>query len=171
MIDLESFTARLSRNAETIQSLAQGVPEEQARWKPEPEEWSILEVINHLYDEEREDFRLRLDLTLHHPAQPWPGIDPAGWAVERKYNERDLQESLANLLEERQHSVAWLEGLSSPDWEAHYDHPRWGKFLAGTLMASWLAHDFLHLRQLTELHWQYVSRLAKPYSTDYAGAW
>jgi len=42
---------------------------------------------------------------------------------------------------------------------------------AGDLLASWLAHDFLHLRQLTGLHWEYVSLLAKPYSTDYAGMW
>jgi hypothetical protein len=171
MIDLESFTARLSSDAETIRSLVQGVSEEQARWKPAPEEWSILEVINHLYDEEREDFRQRLDFTLHRPGQPWPDIDPQGWVVERSYNERDLQESLAGFVEERQRSVAWLKGLPSLDWEACHEHPKWGEFSAGTLMVSWLAHDLLHIRQLTVLHWEYLSRLAKPYSTDYAGTW
>lgn len=170
-MDLEYLTARLSENAETIQSLARGVAEEQARWKPTPDEWSIVEVINHLYDEEREDFRLRLDLTLHQPGQPWPGIDPEGWAVERRYNERELKPSLKAFLEERERSVAWLAGLSSPDWKADYNHPQAGELSAGDLLASWLAHDFLHLRQLAQLHWQYISRLAEPYTTRYAGAW
>ena len=84
MMNREYFTTRLSKNTEPIQSLLQGVAEEQTRWKPTSEEWSILEVINHLYDEEREDFRTRLDLLLHHPGQPWPEIDPEGWVVERR---------------------------------------------------------------------------------------
>lgn len=170
-MDLEYYAVRLSKNAEAIRSLAQDVSQEQARWKPSPEEWSILEVINHLADEEREDFRLRLDLTLHYPDRPWPGIDPVGWAVARRYNERDLEASLSDFLKERQRSVAWLEGLSSPAWEVSHEHPNWGEISAGTLLASWAAHDLLHLRQLTELHWDYLSRRSKPYTTDYAGSW
>jgi hypothetical protein len=42
MMNLEYFTTRLSKNTEPIQSLVQGVAEEQARWKPTPEGWSIL---------------------------------------------------------------------------------------------------------------------------------
>ncbi len=170
-MNFNNFTARLSKNVETIHSLARGVADEQARWKPAPEEWSILEVINHLYDEEREDFRTRLDLLLHHPDRPWPGIDPQGWAVERRYNDRELKKSLNSFIQERQRSISWLEGLSLPDWEACYEHPTAGKISAGNLLACWLAHDFLHIRQLTELHWKYLSLLAKPYTLDYAGPW
>jgi len=165
------FTVRLYKNLEAVQSLVRGVGEEQVRWKPVPEEWSILEVVNHLYDEEREDFRQRLDLLLHHPDRPWPDIDPEGWAVERRYNQRDLETSLNNWLEERQRSVSWLNGLSAPAWEARYEHPRAGELAAGDLLASWLAHDFLHLHQLAQLHWQYASLVANPYAVDYAGAW
>lgn len=171
MMNLEYFTTRLSNNAPAIQSLVRGVAEEQARWKPAPGEWSVLEVINHLYDEERQDFRTRLDLLLYHPDQPWPGIDPQGWVIERSYNTRDLEVSLNNFLLERQRSVSWLGGLSSPAWEASYEHPEAGEISAGDLLASWLAHDFLHIRQLAQLHWQHISLLANPCSTDYAGAW
>jgi hypothetical protein len=170
-MNLEYFGSGLSNNAETIRSLVRGVTEEQARWKPSPDEWSILEVINHLYDEEREDFRTRLDLLLHHPDQPWPGIDPEGWAVEREYNTRDLAESVNNFLAERSRSVDWLQTLSVPSWEVSYEHPLWGGISAGTLLASWLAHDYLHERQLVELHWKYTSLLAQPHTTSYAGAW
>lgn len=170
-MNFNNFTARLSKNVETIHSLARRVADEQARWKPAPEEWSLLEVINHLYDEEREDFRTRLDLLLHHPDRPWPGIDPQGWAVERRYNDRELKKSLNSFIQERQCSISWLEGLSLPDWEACYEHPTAGKISAGNLLACWLAHDFLHIRQLTELHWKYLSFLAKPYTLDYAGPW
>ena len=42
---------------------------------------------------------------------------------------------------------------------------------AGDLLASWLAHDLLHVRQLARLHWQYLTAAAKPFQTDYAGPW
>lgn len=169
-MNLDRFTARLTRNAESIRSMIEGIPDEQAHWKPDPDSWSILEVVNHLYDEEKEDFRVRLDIILHKPDQPWPPIDPVGWIVERQYNQRQLQESLDNFLRERQASIRWLSELTSPDWEATYAAP-FGKIKAGDMFSAWVAHDLLHMRQLVELHWAYTMNLSKPYRLDYAGSW
>lgn len=170
-MNLAPFILRLRHNARGFEELVRGVSDEQARWKPAPDHWSILEVINHLGDEEVLDFRTRLDLVLHKPGEPWPGIDPEGWAVERRYNERDLQESLARFLTERRASIAWLEGLVAPDWNRTYPHPSMGELRAGDLLASWLAHDLLHTRQITRLHFQYLAQSLPEYSTTYAGTW
>jgi hypothetical protein len=169
MLDLNRSVARLNRNAQAITALVEGVDAEQARWKPGPDKWSILEVVNHLIDEERADFRTRLNLVLHHPERPWPAIDPAAWARDRDYNQRDLGESLANFQRERRASIEWLEGLTDPQWDNQYVHPTQGAIPAGSLMVSWMAHDLLHIRQLTRLQWRYLSQSAKPYSTSYAG--
>lgn len=162
---------QLARNAETIRSMVAGVGDEQARWKPTSKDWSILEVINHLYDEEREDFRQRVDYVLHRPGEDPPGIDPEGWVTARGYNQRDAAESVQNFLHERQQSVAWLEGLRSPQWDSAYTHPAGFTLRAGDLLSSWLAHDFLHLRQLVELHYAWVRQQSAPYTVDYAGDW
>ena len=47
----------------------------------------------------------------------------------------------------------------------------WGKLTAGDLLASWAAHDLLHLRQLNELRYAYLIQVAAPYSVRYAGDW
>jgi hypothetical protein len=167
-MDPLSSSERLEANALVFGSLLVGVEAEQASWKPTPEQWSMLEVVNHLADEEVEDFRRRLDLTLNRPGEPWPAIDPPGWAVERRYNERSLDESFARFVDERQHSVAWLRTLAAPEWERAYAHPR-GSIRAGDLLASWLDHDLIHIRQLTRLHHQWLVHQAEPYLTDYAG--
>jgi hypothetical protein len=169
-MDKDDFINQMSNHAETIRSLALGITAEQSCWKPDPGSWSILEVINHLYDEERLDFRVRLDIILHHPEQPWPPIDPQGWVTERSYNQRDLAQSLDNFLEQRQNSLAWLKGLANPDWQASV-RVSFGQFSAGDIFAAWVAHDLLHLRQLVELHWSWLRQVAEPFKVDYAGEW
>ncbi len=169
-MDLNLFIAKMENQAQAIRGLVQGVPLEQSRWKPDPGSWSILEVINHLYDEEVEDFRTHLDCCLNSPNSPWSSIDPQGWVTTRRYNERDPDESLNKFLGERQKSLAWLRNLANPDWDDTYQAP-FGLIRAGDLLAAWVAHDLLHLRQLVELHWAYTGRSAQPYELRYAGDW
>jgi hypothetical protein len=169
-MDLDYLISQMADSAQRIRVLAEGVSDEQARWRPDPDSWSILEVVNHLLDEEREDFRVMLDLALHRPDKPRPRIAPGAWVTERGYNQRDLGESLQGFLAARQESLAWLKELSSPDWEAVYEAP-FGPIRAGDIFASWVAHDVLHMRQLVELHWAYTTHQLQPYKVDYAGQW
>lgn len=170
-MDRTRLVDRLRADARVFKGLLAGVPEAQVRWKPSPGEWSLLEVACHLADEERDDFRRRLDLTLHHPGHPWPPIDPERWARERRYNDRDPGEALADFLSERERSVSWLEGLESPDWSLTYSHPTAGPISAGDLLTSWVAHDLIHIRQMTRLHRRYLVEVLADRSPDYAGSW
>jgi len=169
-MNIDYFKSRLLNNAEGIKCLATGLSNQQARWRPDPGSWSLLEVIHHLYDEERYDFRVRLEIILSQSDRSWTPIDPAGWVTERAYNEKDLAEILGGFLHEREQSLRWLNGVQSPNWEAVYQAP-WGEISAGDMFASWVAHDLLHLRQIIELQWAYTNTLLKPYKVDYAGSW
>jgi hypothetical protein len=169
-MDVDRLTQQLADNADRIRVLAQDVSPDQARWRPNAASWSILDVVCHLHDEEREDFRMRLDIILHGPDQPWPRIDPRGWVLERQYDRQELVQSLAGFLRERRASLTWLRDLSAPDWEQAYQAP-FGTIRAGDMFAAWIAHDLLHLRQLVELHFAYTVQQVQPYETRYAGDW
>ncbi|HUT86912.1 MAG TPA: DinB family protein [Candidatus Heimdallarchaeota archaeon] len=169
-MDFEHLLSQMAEDAQRIRVLVKGVSNHQAHWKPDPASWSILEVVSHLLDEEKEDFRVRIDFTLHRPDEPWPGIDPEGWVTRRTYNERDLGETLEGFLTAREESLAWLRGLSSPNWDAARD-ASFGQITAGDFLASWVAHDLLHLRQIVQLHWSYTAMKVSPYRTTYAGTW
>jgi hypothetical protein len=170
-VRLDDLGARLSANANVFAALVAGVGEEQSRWKPEPAQWSILDVVNHLADEETEDFRTRLDLTLHQPDAAWPRIDPQRWVTERHYNDRDLAESLARFLACRADTVAWLAALRAPKWDQAHQHPRFGPIPAGDLMISWVAHDHIHIRQINRLLRDFLVASLPGNSPDYAGKW
>ncbi len=109
-MNLDAARAQLAAHAEAIAALVRPVDGEGARWKPSPEAWTILEVVCHLADEERDDFRTRVALTLQDPTLPWPPIDPGGWVTARDYASRDLGAALADFLAERERSLAWLGG-------------------------------------------------------------
>jgi hypothetical protein len=170
-MDLSKALIQFNRQAQAIHSLLANVSEEQMRWKPTPEQWSLLEVLNHLESEERMDFRVRLDMLLNYPGADWLPIDPARWVTEQGFNQRDPQESLAKFETERQKSITWLGNLKNPDWTRGDKTPWGGKLTAGDMLASWLAHDLLHLRQITELLYAWTRHAALPHSPDYAGEW
>ena len=166
----ESLCLELAGGAELIRTLLTGITADDARFKPGADSWSMLEVVCHLYDEEREDFRQRLDIILHRPGDVWPPIDPDGWITARRDNERDLPVMLERFLSERRQSLEWLRSLTSPHWEAEYP-TRFGAMKAGDMLSSWVAHDHLHARQLVDLRRQRVLRLTQPYDVRYAGEW
>ena len=169
-MNLDYFIERFSSNCGVFENLLTNVSTEQARWKPTPDKWSMLEVVNHLFDEEREDFRQRLEIVLRDPMEQWPPIDPRGWVTARGYNDREIDVSLNNFLTERKKSLVWLRQLAEPHWDNSNQGPN-GVLRAGDLLASWLAHDFLHIRQLARLHWQYAGAISDPYETTYGGPW
>ena len=157
----------LERTGAAIDALMRSTPRERWAARPAPDAWSPVVVVHHLLVEERRDFRPRLESTFADPTKEWAPIDPEGWA--REVDEgADLVEMLDAFVAERATSLTWLRGLSSPDWGATYQHPLIGALSAADLLASWVMHDALHLRQLLGLHAQAATDFG---STGYAGSW
>jgi len=170
MKSLQDIIKQLQAHSQAIRALVSGLTVEESRWKPDLETWSVLEVLNHLVDEEIYDFRAHLDHILQAPDQPWPEIDPEGWVSLRHYNEQALHDTLARYETEREKSLTWLAKLSAPDWDAAVTQP-WGTLSAGDVLAAWLAHDLLHVRQLVELRYLITKKASQPFQLDYAGKW
>jgi len=169
-MQFETLFQELENSTEIIRTLLARVNQEEARIKPNPESWSMLEIVCHLFDEEREDFREHLDFILHRQNEEWHRIDPEGWATERRYNERDFIEMQKEFFAERTKSLEWLRRLSEANWEMTYTS-QYGSMKAGDMFASWVAHDNLHIRQLVELRRNLIERMVSPYDIQYAGDW
>ena len=60
---LVAFKQQLARKGRTnavVRALVAPLSLGDARWRPEEGGWSVLEIVNHLADEETQDFRQRL---------------------------------------------------------------------------------------------------------------
>ncbi len=169
-MDYIKIIKELSANKSVFHELLKEKHQEEYSWKQAPEKWCLLEIICHLYDEEREDFRARTKHVLETPASPLPSIDPVGWVKERKYMEQDYDTKLNSFLAEREESVKWLKSLQHPKWDNAYQHPKFGAMTAKMFLSNWLAHDYLHFRQITKLKYDFVKHISGE-QLDYAGTW
>ena len=160
----------LGHNKEVFRGLLHGADKELYTWRPAPEKWCMLEIICHLYDEECEDFRARVEHVLYLPDAEMAPIDPQAWVTSRNYFQQDFESVLHGFLAERQRSVNYLNSLSVPQWDNVYVHPKLGPMTASAFLYNWLAHDYHHIRQINELKYLYLrAKVVEPLT--YAGEW
>ena len=169
-MDTASIVRSLESNRETFQSLLADAPPALQQWRSSPERWNLLEITCHLYDEERDDFRARVRSVLTDPTQALPPADPQSWVQSRAYATQNYIERLTSFLAERTESVQWLRSVGGAGWENTYHHPKVGPVTASMLLANWLAHDLLHIRQIVRLKFRHLEQ-SSGVSLDYAGTW
>lgn len=160
----------LSQNHDVFSGLFSGVTSEQYLWRTAPGKWNLLEIVCHLYDEEMYDFRSRVKHTLESPERELQPIDPVGWVKSRNYIEKDYNEMVQKFLKERMFSIEWLHSLPSPNWQNAYQHKEWGPLSSEMFLANWLAHDYMHIRQINNIKFLYLKE-ASGQSLQYAGDW
>jgi len=142
----------LDFNVATFAALVNGATEDEYFFKPD------------------EDFRTRVRMVLESPSEPLPKINPTGWVKERNYMERDFKVMVKRFIAERKISIDWLNSLKTPDWQHTHIHPKLGPVTANYFLENWLAHDYLHIRQITRLRYQYLQKISLN-TLQYAGNW
>lgn len=160
----------MAANQTVFEKLFMHLSEEELIWRPYPTHWCLLEILCHLHDNEHEDFKVRVQSVLENPSTPFIPIEPALWVKERAYIDQHFDKKLTAFLQKRSDSIQWLERLEQPKWENTYLHETYGELTARNLLVNWLAHDNLHIRQITRIKYLYL----KEYSGEdltYAGNW
>ncbi|MEW2919842.1 DinB family protein [Muricauda sp. ANG21] len=169
-MELESVIAELERNRKVFRETLTDMPQNLIHWKANSKDWSLLEIICHLVDEEKEDFRTRVGHTLQHPETPLASIDPVGWVKKRDYNGQDFEKKVEQFDKERQISIAWLKTTADLAWENSLYHPELGTMSARSFLFNWLAHDYLHIRQINHIKYNFLKESSGD-SLTYAGNW
>jgi hypothetical protein len=170
MFDPTAIIDELARDRWIFEHVLVGVAPQLQQFRPAPGQWNLLEIVCHLYDEERDDFRARVRHALEGPAQAPPPIDPQGWVVARNYAGQDYATRVQDWLRERDASVAWLRQPGLRDWDRAFPHPRFGAMPARMFLINWLAHDRLHLRQILYNEHRFLHATTGD-DLSYAGTW
>ena len=81
------------RGYELLKAALAEVPAEAMKFKPEPKEWSVHEIIIHIADSET-NAALRARKLIVEPGGTLMGYDQDKWANELNYHEQNLEDAL-----------------------------------------------------------------------------
>jgi hypothetical protein len=157
----------LARFPRVLSALLDGL--EPALWpeRPAASEWSPLEIVCHLRDEEVEDFGARVRV-VERGGDRFVPIDPERWAVERRYREVEPAAALAAFTDRRAANVEYLATVTPERLRAALASGT--ATLSGLdVLAAWVTHDRLHLAQLAATLARLGARRWAPLRAEYAG--
>jgi hypothetical protein len=165
---LAAAREELSRFPAVLEGLVGGLDDAGWRLRPVAYEWSPVEILCHLRDEEAEDFGARVRVILD-GGTAFVSIDPVAWATARRYREADGPAVLGDFRDRRAANIALLADAAAERLAGAVTHPSVGRLSGLDLVAAWVEHDRQHLAQLAAtLARNWATRWA-PLRADYAG--
>jgi DinB superfamily len=165
---LDETRRELARFPGLLDAMVAGLTLDRWRARPAPDEWAAVEIVCHLRDEEAEDFGARVRVLLEGGTRFAP-IDPEGWALARRYHEADPADALVAFRRRRAENLAILAAAAPERLTTSGESPSGSRLSGLDLLAAWVAHDGLHLRQLAgTLTREWADRWA-PLRVGYAG--
>lgn len=132
-----------------LETLAAGLTDDEADRRPDPERFTLREVLSHLADWEA-IWRERITRIVQEDNPHLPDYDEGKFAVEGDYAHRDVAEQLATFRAGREALVAFLRGLEPADWERPGLREVVGPVTIDDLATMMVGHDGYHYRQLIE---------------------
>ena len=140
LIDLESAPDVLAKLLEGVSGSA---------WdrRPDPERFTLREVVAHLADWDQV-FLGRLIQTRDEDSALLQGLDEGQVALNNDYTHSDPIESLARYRAGRTETVAFLRALSSEQWARSANHTELGPITLEAQAALIAFHDGYHWQQV-----------------------
>lgn len=121
------------RGYEMLMSTLKDIPREMWKFKPEPKEWSVHEVLVHLADSES-NAALRARMLIVQPGGYLMGYDQAKWADDLDYHEHSWEDALEVVRLARKTTFALLKQQPDevfthtarhPEYEEPYTFDDW----------------------------------------------
>jgi DinB superfamily len=132
-----------------LRGLMSEISEEDARWKPAPDRFSIAEVLAHLSHSEGHCYRARVDRFL---AEEMPEFEPDDAQMHLDlYKNADAEKEFGRFADERKTTVALLRGLTAAAGNRKALHREAGEITLSQMLHEWALHDLGHIRQVAEL--------------------
>jgi hypothetical protein len=132
-----------------LRGLMSEVSEEDARWKPAPDRFSIAEVLAHLSHSEGHCYRTRVDRFL---AEEMPEFEPDDAQMYLDlYRNADPEKEFGHFEDRRRTNVELLRGLPAAAGNRKALHREAGEITLSHMLHEWALHDLGHIRQVAEL--------------------
>jgi hypothetical protein len=132
-----------------LRGLISEISEDDARWKPAPDRFSIAEVLAHLSHSEGHCYGARVDRFL---AEQMPEFEPDDAQMHLDlYSNADAEKEIGHFEDQRKTNVELLRGLPAAAGDRKALHREAGEITLSQMLHEWALHDLGHIRQVAEL--------------------
>jgi hypothetical protein len=132
-----------------LRGLTSEISDEEARWKPAPDRFSIAEVLSHLSHSEGHCYRYRVDRFL---SEETPAFEPDDAQMHLEvYKNADPEKEFRRFEDQRKSNVERLRGLPAEAGNRRALHRAAGEITLTQMLHEWSLHDLGHIRQIAEL--------------------
>jgi DinB superfamily len=140
---------QLEANPRILRGLMCELSDEDTRWKPAPDRFSVAEVLAHLSHSEGHCYRARLDRFM---SEENPELEPddAQFHLDL-YRDADAEDEFDHFEEQRENNVEFLRALPAEAALRRARHKEAGDITLGQMLHEWTLHDLGHIRQVAEL--------------------
>jgi hypothetical protein len=149
-LSAEGRTRRIEQYARAptrLRAALGSVPPEAMKWRPEPREFSVHEIVCHCADSETNAYsRIRYLLTAENPVIV--GYDPDTWAREFDYANHPLDAALATVEAVRANTAPILRRLPEEAWGREGTHSESGRYTATDWLSIYSEHLEEHIDQI-----------------------
>jgi hypothetical protein len=139
----------LDSTPDILRAMMSELTEEDARWKPAGDRFSIAEVLAHLSHSEGHCYRMRLDRFL---SEDRPEFEPDDAQMYLDlYRNADPEEAFDQFEVQRENNVDYLRELPASAGDRRAIHKEYGEITLSQMLHEWALHDLGHIRQVAEL--------------------
>ena len=132
-----------------LRGLMSEISDEDARWKPAPDRFSIAEVLAHLSHSEGHCYRARVDKFL---SEEMPELEPDDAQMHLElYKNADPEEDFGHFEDQRETNIERLRSLPAETGARKARHLAAGEITLSQMLHEWALHDLGHVRQIAEL--------------------
>lgn len=146
-----------------LKAALKGVPKALLLYTPAPGKWSILEIVCHLRDMERDAYLERYKRILAEDTPQLPDVHSDACALEGDYRAQKLGETVRDWMKLRRECLKLLAGVKREQWDRAGIHASAGRLtLADFVRRQAVGNDEAHLAQIEASKRRYgvLTRLA-----------
>lgn len=132
-----------------LKAATKGIPKAVLTWTPAPGKWSILEIVCHMRDMERDAYLVRYRRILDESNPSLPDTNGDRYSLERDYRAQRLSEALREWSQLRRECLKLLASAKRADWDRTGVHETAGPLsLSDLVKRQATLNDEPHLDQI-----------------------
>jgi hypothetical protein len=136
-----------------LKAVLKEIPRAVVTWTPAPGKWSILEIVGHLRDMEKDAYLARYQRILSEEIPSLPDADGDKLSLENEYRSQKLSGLLREWSRLRRDSLRLLKKVRAADWNRAGIHETAGRLTTGgTDIDRCLEQGFRFIQCATELN-------------------